>query len=452
MSQYDIDLFVIGAGSGGVRAARIAAGHGAKVMIAEADRVGGTCVIRGCVPKKLMVLAGRFADGFADARGFGWEIDGVRHDWSRLIQAKDTEIARLEALYIQGLSSSGVALKRGRAVIVDAHTVRIDDTGETVTARHILVATGGRPVKDGAVPGMEHAVTSNEMFDLPSLPKRLAIVGGGYIAIEFAGLMRALGSDVTLIHRRDHILRGFDADVRHTLEAAYRQRGIVLKLGHTVSQAEKSGQDTVLTFMDGSTAAFDLVMAATGRKANIAGLGLEAAGVAVRDGAIAVDGYSATSVASIHAVGDVTNRVNLTPVAIREGHALADTLFGGRPTAVSHDIVPTAVFSTPEIGCVGLTEDAARQQGLDVAVFMASFRPIKATLSGRQERTMMKLLVDKADDRVIGVHVVGEGAGELIQLAGVALTCGATKAQFDATIAVHPTAAEELVTMRQPVR
>jgi glutathione reductase (NADPH) len=457
MPNYDVDLFVIGAGSGGVRAARIAAGHGARVMIAEADRVGGTCVIRGCVPKKLMVLAGRFADDFADAQGFGWTIPAApQHSWQALIAAKDKEIARLEDLYVQGLENSGVELKRARASIVDAHTVKLDFIGQTasqvISARHILVATGGYATKVPPVEGIEHAVTSDDMFHLPALPKRLAIVGGGYIAVEFAGLMRALGSDVTLIHRRDHLLRGFDEDLRTTLEAAYRHRGIVLKLEHTVKRIDKSSAGYVVTFMDDTMAAFDLVMVATGRKPNIAGLGLEEAGVALNHGAIAVNDQSTTNVPSIHAVGDVTDRVNLTPVAIREGHALADTLFGNKPTTVDHGTVATAVFSTPEIGCVGLTEAAARDKGLDISVFMARFRPIKATLSGSEDRTLMKLVVDKADDRVIGVHILGEAAAELIQAIAVAITCGATKAQFDATIAVHPSAAEELVTMRQPVR
>jgi glutathione reductase (NADPH) len=453
MNHYDIDFFVIGAGSGGVRAARIAAGHGAKVAIAEADRVGGTCVIRGCVPKKLMVLAGRFADDFADARGFGWEVGAPRHDWAALIAAKDKEIARLEGLYIQGLTSSGVELIRDRAVLVDPHTVRLEGSGRTLSARHILVATGGHAVRDETVEGIEHAVTSDDMFDLPALPGRLAIVGGGYIAVEFAGLMRALGSEVTLIHRRERLLRGFDDDARDTVEAAYHRRGIALKMGYTLKRIEKTPDGgSLVTFMDDTTAEFDLVMVATGRKANIAGLGLEAAGVETSKDAIVVNPYSATSVPSIHAVGDVTNRVNLTPVAIREGHALADTLFGNRPTAVDHHTVATAVFSTPEMGCVGYGETAAREAGKDVAIYLTTFRPIKATLSGREERTLMKLVVDKASDRVIGVHIVGDGAAELVQVAAIALTCGATKAQFDATIAVHPTAAEELVTMRKPVR
>ncbi|NYT36245.1 glutathione-disulfide reductase [Allopusillimonas soli] len=451
MNQFDVDLFVIGAGSGGVRAARVAAGHGARVMVAESDRVGGTCVIRGCVPKKLMVLAGRYADDFTDAASFGWRIDTPRHDWAALIAAKDKEIARLEGIYTRNLASSNVTLKHDHASIVDAHTVRLDGSGETIRARHILVATGSRPMKDGSIPGMDLAVTSNEMFHLPALPKRLAIIGGGYIAVEFAGLMHALGSEVTLIHRRDRLLRGFDEDIRTALGAAYKERGITLRLGHTVQRLDQTPQGTALTFMDGSSATYDLVMLATGRLPNIQGLGLENAGVTLENGAIAVDAYSTTNVPSIHAVGDVTNRANLTPVAIREGQALANTLFGNMPTTVRHDLIPTAVFSTPEIGTVGLTEAAARDQGRDIAVFQTSFRPIKATLSGREERTMMKLLVDDADDRVLGVHIVGESAGELIQLAGVALTCGATKQQFDDTIAVHPTAAEELVTMRTPV-
>jgi glutathione reductase (NADPH) len=451
VNRYDIDLFVIGAGSGGVRAARIAAGYGANVMIAEADRVGGTCILRGCIPKKLMVLAGRYSDDLADARGFGWEIATSRHDWSRLIEAKDREIARLEGLQTEALIGAGVGIERARAIIVGPHRVRTD-TGLAFQAKHIVIATGSRPMLNRDIPGVEHTITSDEMFGLQSLPERLAIVGGGYIGVEFAGLMHGLGSEVTLVHRGEHLLGGFDQDLCDALEAAYRRRGIKLKLGCTVSHIEHVAQGRQVRFSDETAAVFDAVMFATGRRPNIDGLGLEHVGVTVRHGAIAVDEYSTTNVPSIHAIGDVTNRSNHTPVAIREGHALADTLFGNLPTKISHHLVPTAVFSTPEIGCVGYTEEEARHRGADVAVFMNSFRPLKATLSGREESSLMKLIVDKADDRILGVHIFGEAASELIQLASVALTCQATKANFDATMAAHPTAAEELVTMREPVR
>lgn len=452
MSEYEFDLFVIGAGSGGVRAARIAAGHGVNVAIADADRIGGTCVIRGCVPKKLMVLAGRFADDFNDAKGFGWHVGEPQHSWPELIEAKDREVSRLEALYITSLENALVQLIRGRAEIIDEHTVSVGEAGRIVTAAHILIATGSQAVKDDAVPGIEHAITSNEMFELRSLPKRLAVVGGGYIAVEFAGLMCSLGSKITLIHRGDHVLRGFDDQLRTGLEASYIQRGIDLKIDTRVETIEAGASGKNVTFTDGSSQTFDVVMYATGRKPNTTGLGLDRVGVLLHNGAIAVDEYSATNVPSIHAIGDVTDRANLTPVAIREGHALADSLFGNRRTAVMHANIPTAVFSTPEIGSVGLTEAEARAAGLDISVFSVEFRPLKATLSGREERSLIKLIVGNADDRVLGVHVLGDNAGEIIQMAGIAITCGATKAQFDATIAVHPTSAEELVTMRQRTR
>ncbi len=450
--RYDVDLFVIGGGSGGVRAARIAAGHGARVMLAEEYRVGGTCVIRGCVPKKLLVYASRFSDDFADAGGFGWQVDGARFDWPTLIANKDREIARLEGLYAANLDRSGVEIVRSRAVLEGPNAVRILADGRTVTARHILIATGASTVREPAVPGIAHAITSNEAFDLKRLPGRILVIGGGYIAVEFAGIFAGLGSAVTLAHRGEHILRGFDDDIRNGLEDAYRHRGIALRLNATLTRIDKVEGGLEARFGDGTSAVFDEIMIATGRRPNIDGLGLDAAGVAVRDGAIAVDAASQTSVPSIHAVGDVTNRANLTPVAIREGHAFADSVFGGRPWTASHTLIPTAVFSTPEIGSLGFTEAAARAAGKDVAIFMSAFRPMKATLSGRAERTIMKLVVEKASDRVIGVHILGDHAGEIIQLAGVALTLCATKADFDRTMAVHPTAAEELVTMRIPVR
>ncbi len=452
MNSHDVDLFVIGGGSGGVRAARISASYGAKVMMAEEYRVGGTCVIRGCVPKKLLVHAARFTDEFEDAAGFGWTVTPPAFDWATLIAAKDRDIARIEQVYASNAEKAGVEIVKERAVLAGPHSVRLTTSGRVVTARHILIATGASTVREPAVPGIEHAITSNEAFHLDALPQRVLVIGGGYIAVEFAGIFRGLGSEVTLAHRGPNLLRGFDDDIRMALEEAYRHRGIDVRLDAHLARIEREGAGLTAHFQDGSAVQVDAVMIATGRKPNIAGLGLEKAGVTVENGAIKVDAHSATNVPSIHAVGDVTDRVNLTPIAIREGHAFADTVFGGKPTAVSHDLIPTAVFSTPEIGTVGLTEARAKAAGHDVSIFMTAFRPLKATLSGRAERTLMKLVVDKATERVLGVHILGDHAGEIIQLAGVCLTLNATKADFDRTVAVHPTAAEELVTLRTPVR
>jgi glutathione reductase (NADPH) len=448
--SYDVDLFVIGGGSGGVRAARIAAGYGAKVMLAEEYRVGGTCVIRGCVPKKLMVYAGRFADEFEDAAGFGWTVEKPRFDWGVLKARRDAEVTRLESIYDTNLIRAGVEIAPERAVIEDAHTVRLVKSDRTVSAERILVAVGARPLKEPAVPGVEHAITSNEVFELETLPERILVVGGGYIAVEFAGIFAMLGSGTTLLHRGDRLLRGFDDDVQDALAAAYAHR-MDLRLGRTLRGIERHGSGLSVTLDDGSVIETDQVLLATGRRPNVEGLGLDRVGI-VPDavGAIPVDDYSRTQVPSIFAVGDVTNRANLTPVAIREGHAFADTEFGGKPTTVDHHLIPTAVFSTPEIGTVGLTEEAARRACERIDVYKASFRPMKATLSGREERIVMKVLVDCASDRVLGVHIFGHDAGELIQAVGIAVTMGATKADFDRTIAVHPTAAEELVTMRVP--
>ncbi len=451
MSQFDIDLFVIGAGSGGVRAARIAAGYGAKVMIAEEYRVGGTCVIRGCVPKKLMVYASRYSHEFEEAAGFGWDVGEPRFDWATLIRNKDREIDRLEGIYRTNLEKAGVEIVNSRAVIEDAHTVHLLNTGERIRTRTILVAVGAHPTLEPVIPGGELGITSNEVFHLKELPKRIMIVGGGYIAVEFAGVFAGLGSEVTLLHRGDKLLRGFDDDVREALGAAYAQRGINLALGRTATRLDKTPDGIAATLSDGSVVTVDQVLVATGRRPNTTGLGLEKVGIAVDEvGAIPVDSYSQTLIPSIYAVGDVTNRANLTPIAIREGHAFADTVFGDRPTIVDHDLIPTAVFSTPEIGVIGCSEAAARSRYDDIDVYKTAFRPMKATLSGAQDRVLMKLIVDKATDRVVGVHIVGHDAGEMIQLAGVAVTMGATKADFDRTVAVHPTASEELVTMRTP--
>lgn len=453
MSDFDVDLFVIGAGSGGVRAARIAAGYGASVMVAEEFRVGGTCVIRGCVPKKLLVMASRFSDDFSDSAGFGWTLpEQPVFDWPTLIAAKDKEITRLEGIYRTNLVKAGVELVDSRAIVEDAHTVRLLRNGARIRARTILVAVGARPSLEPRIPGGELGITSNEIFDLPVMPRRVMVVGGGYIAVEFAGIFSGLGGEVTLLHRGPKLLRGFDEEIRDLLGEAYLRRGIDVALGCTITSLEKSSAGILAALSDGTTREVDQVLVATGRKPNTDKLGLENAGVTLDEaGAIPVDSYSRTMTPSVYAVGDVTNRANLTPVAIREGHAFADTVFGGKPTLVDHSLIATAVFSTPEIGVVGMSEELARAScGDDVVIFKTSFRPMRATLSGREERTFMKLVVHGTTDKVLGVHIVGPDSGEMIQMAGVALTMGATKADFDRTVAVHPTAAEELVTMRTP--
>ncbi|WP_349370847.1 glutathione-disulfide reductase [Salinarimonas sp.] len=450
--DFDLDLFVIGGGSGGVRAARIAAGYGARVAVAEEFRYGGTCVIRGCVPKKLMVLASRFTDDFADAAGYGWSVGETAFDWPTLIANKDKEIARLEGVYRGNLEKAGVRVLDGRAVLEGPHAVRLLSTGEVFRARHILIAVGARPSLEPMIPGGELGITSNEIFDLKEQPKRILVVGGGYIGVEFAGIFAGLGSTVTMSLRGDKLLRGFDEELRDRLGAAYERKGVALKFGTTLERLERDADGAVAaTYADGSRGTYDQVLVATGRKPNTADLGLETTGVALDDGgAIVVDGYSRTLCPSIWAVGDVTNRAALTPVAIREGHAFADTVFGDKPTMVDHEIIPTAVFSTPEIGTVGCSETLARQRAGEVVIYKTAFRSMRATLSGRDDPVFMKLVVDKTSDVVMGVHLFGRDAAEMIQLAGIAVMMGATKADFDRTIAVHPTAAEELVTMRTP--
>ena len=449
MADHDVDLFVIGAGSGGVRAARVAAGYGARVMIAEQYRVGGTCVIRGCVPKKLLVYASRFSDEFEDAAGYGWSVSEPTFHWPALIANKDREIARLEAAYTNTLERFDVVLVKSRAALEDAHTVRMA-TGAHVRAETILISTGAWPHLGPKIPGLEHAISSNEAFHMPELPRRIVIQGGGYIAVEFACIFAGLGSKVALIYRGENILRGFDDDVREHLRNEMRARGINVTCGHTVVAIEKSGDEFITRLSDNSAVTTDKVMFAIGRRPNVTGLGIEGLNIKIHEhGGIEVDEYSRTSVPNIYAVGDVTNRVNLTPVAIREGHAFADTVYGGKPTPVDHSNVPTAVFSEPEVGVIGLTETRARDRLAKVDVYKTTFRPMKATLSGRNTRTFMKLLVDGATDRVVGCHIVGPDAGELIQAVGIAVKMGATKADFDATMAVHPTAGEELVTMRE---
>ncbi len=449
MADYDVDLFVIGAGSGGVRAARIASSHGAKVMCAEEYRVGGTCVIRGCVPKKLLVYASRFADEFEDAAGFGWAVPGPTFDWAHLIANKDREIARLEAAYKTTLERYKVELVQARAVIEDAHTVRLA-SGARVRAETLLIATGGTPHRGAQIAGLEHVISSNEAFHLKELPKRILIQGGGYIAVEFAGIFNGLGSEVTLIYRGDNILRGFDDDLREHLRSEMERRGIKIITRQTVTGVEKVDHGLIVEFSNNESIVVDQAMFATGRKPNTDGLGLEAVGVKLAEnGGIAVDEFSRTSIPNIYAVGDVTNRINLTPVAIREGHAFADSVYGGMPRQVDHANVPTAVFSEPEVGVVGLTEKQAAQSLAMVDIYKTTFRPMKVTLSGRDTRVFMKLVVDGTTDRVVGCHIVGPDAGELIQAIGIAVKMGATKADFDATMAVHPTMAEELVTMRE---
>jgi glutathione reductase (NADPH) len=448
MPDHDVDLFVIGGGSGGVRAARVAAQHGARVMLAEEYRLGGTCVIRGCVPKKLLVYASRFRAEFEDSAGFGWSVPHATFDWKTLIANKDAEIARLETVYGTLLDKSGVKVAKTRAILADAHSVQLA-TGERVRAAHILIATGGTPGFGDTIPGLEHAISSNEAFQLPALPPRVVVQGGGYIAVEFAGIFAGLGSHVTLVYRGDNILRGFDDEVRAHLRADMEGHGIRVLTGSKITAIEKGASHYAVHLAGGNRLSADQVMFALGRPPNVGKLGLKEAGVSLsKNGGIAVDEYSRSSVPHIYAVGDVTNRVNLTPVAIREGQALADTVFGGRPTKVDHTNVPTAVFSDPEIGTVGLTEVQARAQLAQTDIYKAMFRPLKATLSGRDTTVLMKIVVDGLTDRVVGVHVVGEGAAEMAQVAAIAVRMHASKADFDATIALHPTTAEELVTMR----
>lgn len=458
MQSHDYDLFVIGAGSGGVRAARIAANHGARVAIAEEYRIGGTCVIRGCVPKKLLVYASRFHGEFEDAAGFGWTVApsgaGPSFDWAKLIANKDKEIDRLEKAYRANLERSKVEIIATRATIAGPNAVRLEKDGRTVTARHILVATGGWPVMP-SIPGIEHAINSNQAFHLERLPQSIVIVGGGYIAVEFAGIFNGLGVDTTLVYRGEKILRGFDDDLRDDLTAAMKKRGVTIVTGATPTSIEKSGGSAdngaplSVTLSDGRGLEAGAIMYATGRLPNTKGLGLEAAGVKCGvKGEVMVDARSQSNVPSIWAVGDVTDRVALTPVAIREGHAFADTVFGSKPWEADHTMIPTAVFSEPEIGTVGLTEAEARARHGAVDIYKTRFRPMKYTLSGRDERMLMKLVVEAAGQKVVGCHVLGPDAAEMVQIVAIAMRMGATKLDFDRTMALHPSAAEELVTLR----
>ncbi len=451
MSTFDYDLFVIGAGSGGVRAARIAATHGARVAIAEEFRYGGTCVIRGCVPKKLLVYASRFEEEFEDSAGFGWQVGERRFNWQALIANKDREITRLENIYRTNLEKAGVVRFDSRAVLTGSNSVRLLSDGTEITAERILVATGGTPNLDPDLPGVEHVITSNEAFHLPELPKSIVVAGGGYIAVEFAGIFNGLGVDTTLIYRGEEILRGFDDDIRANLHAELVKKGINVVTEDIFTAIEKNETGLIGRTRQGRALEVEQIMFAIGRRPHTEDLGLETAGVETdRAGAIVVDKFSQTNVPNIYAVGDVTNRVNLTPVAIREGHAFADTVYGNMPRAVDHSNVASAVFSQPEIGTVGLTEQEARASYSALDIYRSSFRPMKLTLTDRDEKTFMKVIVDAETDKVLGVHVMGHDAGELAQVLGIAIKMGATKADFDATVAVHPTAAEELVTMREP--
>jgi glutathione reductase (NADPH) len=449
MSEFDYDLFVIGAGSGGVRAARVAASMGAKVAIAEEYRVGGTCVIRGCVPKKLLVYASRLGGMIEDAEGFGWTVPSKSFDWTALIDNKDREIDRLSAIYSRNLERSNVRIYLSRAVMADEHTISLGDGSEQVTAKNILIATGSKPfIPD--VTGSEHFITSNEALHLPELPGSIAIVGGGYIAVEFATIFAGLGSKVTVIYRGPQILRGFDGDMRDSLADEMTKRGIDIRCNTEISSVTADAGGYVVDFKDGDSLHKDKVMVATGRVPNTAGLGLQQIGVDLGwNGYVIVDEYSRSSCPHIYAVGDVTHRVNLTPVAIAEAMAFCETVFNDNPTPVDHDYIPTGVFSEPEIGTIGLSEEEAREKYRQVDIYKSRFRPMIHTLSGRDEQMLMKLVVDGESDRVLGCHVLGPDAAEIAQMAAIAIRMQATKADFDATMALHPSAAEELVTMRE---
>ena len=445
LPRYDCDLFTIGGGSGGVRAARVSAGYGARVAIAESGRFGGTCVNVGCIPKKLFSFAAHFREDFRIAASFGWTVGEPRFDWATLLANKDREIARLNGVYERLLTNAGVAIHRGRARIVDPHTVEVE--GRTFTARHLLVATGAWP-QVPAIPGSELAVTSNEIFALEQLPRRALVVGGGYIAVEFASIFAGLGVETTLAYRGPRLLRGFDAELGERLAAEMAHNGVAIRLRANPAAIAPGLQ---VTFEDGARLTCDLVLFATGRKPNTANLGLEAAGVTLDGaGAIAVDGLSRSAVESIWAIGDVTNRLNLTPVATAEAMGLARTLFRGAPTPVDHENVPTAIFSDPNVATVGLSEETARERHGDIQIFKTAFRSLRDSLSASAHRTFMKLVVDARTQRVLGAHMIGPDAGEIIQGIAIAVKMGATKPQFDATIGIHPTAAEEFVTLREP--
>ena len=450
--KYDYDLFVIGAGSGGVRAARIASQAGARVAIAEEYRIGGTCVIRGCVPKKFLVYGAEFSQMVADAPGYGWTVGPVSFDWPTLRDNVQKEVTRLSGIYTSNLAKAGVTAFEERAEIVDAHTVKLKKSGGEVSAERILIATGGSPYLPEGLPGLELGITSNEAFLLPKFPERVLVVGGGYVALEFANIFHGLGAKTRILHRGDKLLRGFDDDLRAHMHIEVERGGTQLTLKTTLTKLEKAGEAIRATLSTGETVETDVVLFAIGRDPHTGGLGLERAGVKRDDaGAVIVDEYSQSCVESIYAIGDVTNRFNLTPVAIRDGHAFADTIYNKRPTPVDHRSVPSAVFGRPPIGTVGLSEADARRSHEAVDIYRTNFRPMRNMLSGNQERTLMKLVVDGKSGKLLGVHIAGEDAPEMVQLAAVAVKAGLTKQQWDSTMALHPTAAEELVLMREKV-
>ncbi len=447
---FDFDLFVIGGGSGGVRAARVAAATGAKVALAEEYRMGGTCVIRGCVPKKLMVFASTYAESMHDAAEYGWDVKIGPFDWTKFRTKLHAELDRLEGVYRKLLGNSDVTIYDARATLKDAHTITLS-TGAQFSAKHILIATGGHPTKP-EIAGAELAITSNEIFDLKEFPKKMLIVGGGYVASEFAGILNSLGVEVTQFYRGAQILRGFDDEARGLISDGMIEKGVKLRLGTNILEMRAEGKGIHVLATNGCEHTFDQVMFATGRHANTDGLGLEEIGVKLgRGGEILVDDYSQTAVPSIYAVGDVTDRVNLTPVAIREGMAFVETVFKGNPTKPDHELIPSAVFTQPEFGTVGLTEEQARDQE-PIEVYCTSFKPMNHSFAGRADRVMMKLIVSQANRKILGCHIVADHAGELIQMVGIAVKMGATKEDFDRTVAVHPTISEELVTMKEPVR
>ncbi len=447
MSRYDFDLFTIGAGSGGVRASRVCATYGAKVAVAEERYFGGTCVNVGCIPKKLFSYAAHYREDFHDAAGFGWTVPEPTFHWPTLVANKDKEIARLNGIYERILANAGVTILKNRATIVDPHQVECG--GKTYSAKHILVATGSWPTVPG-IPGKEFAITSNEAFFLPELPKSAIVVGGGYIAVEFASIFNGLGVKTTLVYRGKRLLRGFDAELGVKLAEEMTKKGVTIRFESDLASLAKSADGITATFKDASVMETGVVMYATGRKPNTRNLGLEAAGVNLAtDGAIQVNKHLQSSVPSIHAIGDVTNRINLTPVATAEGMALAKTLFRNEPTEMDYDTIPTAIFSIPNLATVGLSEEAAKERGHGVDIYKTGFRALKHTLSGSEEKTFMKLVVDASTQKVLGAHMMGADAGEIIQGIAIAIKCGATKAQFDSTIGIHPTAAEEFVTLRE---
>jgi glutathione reductase (NADPH) len=448
MPKFDFDLITIGAGSGGVRASRLSAGYGGRVALIEESRVGGTCVFRGCVPKKLLVYGAHFAEHIEDAAGFGWTVGDVSHDWGALVAAKDTELDRLEKVYHRMLHDAGVSMVDGHGVLTDSNTVEVD--GKSMTAERILIGVGGWPFIP-EIPGREHVITSNEALDLKELPKRILIVGGGYIALEFAGIFNALGSHVDVVIRAGSVLRGFDDDVRNAVAEALEKKEIHIHRECVVRSIEKTDNGFSVMVDRGEEMLVDQVMYATGRAPNTKNIGLEEAGVNLgKKGEVIVDEWNRSSVENIFAVGDVTDRVNLTPVAINEGRVFAETFFNDNPLTLDYENIASAVFTQPAVGSVGLTEEQAREKH-NVRVYLSRFKHMKHTLSGRDERILMKLIVDKETDRVLGCHMVGDDGPEIIQGLAVALKCGATKAQFDATVGIHPTAAEEFVTMRDAV-